>query len=92
VLLGAALLLVLSARPNKGEPVVAAYFPTALAVVLVGISQSFTLWLALATIGLTRTVLAGLSTVVVQAVSSDEMRARAIAVWVLASAGARRCP
>jgi len=86
-LLGAALLLVLSARPNKGEPVIVAYFLTALSVVLVGVSESVALWLALAVIGLARTVLAGLSTVVVQAVSSDEMRARAISVWVLASAG-----
>jgi hypothetical protein len=86
-LLGAALLLALSARPNKGEPVLLAYAVTALAVAAVGLTGSAALWLALAAIGLARTVLAGLSTVVVQAASSDEMRARAIAVWVLASAG-----
>ena len=87
-LLGAGLLLGLSARPNKGEPIVVAYLVTALALVVVGVSKSGALWLALAVTGLTRTVLAGLSTVTVVASTSDEMRARALAIWAVASAGA----
>jgi MFS family permease/rhodanese-related sulfurtransferase len=86
-LLGAGLLLGLSARPNKGEPIAVAYIVTALALVVVGVSKSGALWLALAVTGLTRTVLAGLSTVTVVASSSDEMRARALAIWAVASAG-----
>jgi hypothetical protein len=60
---------------------------TALAVAAVGLTGSAALWLALAAIGLARTVLAGLSTVVVQAMSSDEMRARAMAIWAAAFVG-----
>jgi len=52
---------------------------------VVGVSKSGALWLALTVTGLTRTVLAGLSTVTVVASTSDETRARALAI---ASAGA----
>jgi hypothetical protein len=86
-LLGAVGLLALSARANKGEPVVLAYAATAIAVVVMGLGSPAGLWLALATIGLARTLLTGLSTVVVQAFSSEAMRARVLSVWVLASAG-----
>ena len=55
---------------------------------MVGVSKSGALWLGLAVTGLTRTVLAGLSTVTVVASTSDEMRARALAIWAVASAGA----
>jgi MFS family permease/rhodanese-related sulfurtransferase len=87
-LLGAATLLVLARRANKGEPILAAYAAAAVAVLVVAVSASTVLWVALVVGGLAGTVLAGLSTVVVQAASSDEMRARAIAIWALASAGA----
>jgi MFS family permease/rhodanese-related sulfurtransferase len=86
-LLGAAVLLGLSNRPNKGEPIIITYLLTAVALVVVGVSKSGALWLALAVTGLTRTALAGLSTVTVVAASSDEMRARALAIWAVASAG-----
>jgi MFS family permease/rhodanese-related sulfurtransferase len=86
-LLGAAILLGLSRRPNKGEPIVVTYLLIALALVVVGISKSGALWLALAVTGLARTMLSGLSTVTVVAASSDDMRARALAIWAVASAG-----
>jgi MFS family permease/rhodanese-related sulfurtransferase len=86
-MLGAGLLLVLSRRPNKGEPIIVSYVLTTLALVVVGLSKSGALWLALAVTGLARTMLTGLSTVVVHASSSDEMRARSLAIWAAASAG-----
>jgi predicted MFS family arabinose efflux permease len=86
-LLGALVLVALSRRPNKGEPVIVAYLVTALALVGVGLSKSVALSLALAVIGLGRTLFLGLSTVVVQAASSNEMRARAMATWAVAAAG-----
>jgi MFS family permease len=86
-LLGAALLLGFSARPNKGEPILYSFLLSALALIVVGVSTSGALWVALAVTGLTRTVLSGLSTVTLVAASSDEMRARALAIWAVASAG-----
>jgi len=59
-LLGAALLLVFSARPNKGEPIIYSYLVSALALIVVGVSTSGGLWVALAVTGLARTVLLGL--------------------------------
>jgi hypothetical protein len=87
-LLGAVLLLRIARLPNKGEPVLAGYFLTALAVAGVGISTSVPLSLALAVVGgFAGVVFIGLSTVVVQAMASDEMRARAMAVWAAAFVG-----
>lgn len=86
--LGALALLWLAGRPNKGEPLLLGYFGTALAVALVGVSGSIPLSLALAVVGgLSGVVFVGLATVVVQSVSSDEMRARAMAIWAAAFVG-----
>jgi MFS family permease len=87
-LLGSIALLWLARRPNKGEPVLAGYFLTAIAVAAVGLSNSVPLSLGLAVVGgFFGVVFVGLSTVVVQASSSDEMRARAMAVWAAAFVG-----
>jgi MFS family permease len=87
-LLGSIALLRLSARANKGEPVLAGFFLTALAVAAVGISASIPLSLALAVAGgFSGVLFVGLSTVVVQAASSEEMRARAMAIWAAAFVG-----
>jgi predicted MFS family arabinose efflux permease len=87
-LLGALALLVLAGRPNKGGPVVLGFFLTALAIAIIGVSGSIPLSLGLAVVGgLFGVVFVGLSTVVVQAASSDEMRARAMAIWAAAFVG-----
>jgi predicted MFS family arabinose efflux permease len=87
-LLGSLALLALARRPNKGEPVLVGYFVTAAAVGAFGISQSIPLSLALAVVGgFCGVLFVGLSTVVVQAMSSDEMRARAMAVWAASFVG-----
>jgi MFS family permease len=87
-LLGALALLVLAGRPNKGGPVVLGFFLTALAIAVIGVSGSIPLSLGLAVVGgLFGVVFVGLSTVVVQAASSDEMRARAMAIWAAAFVG-----
>jgi MFS family permease len=87
-LLGALALLRLARRPNKGEPVLVGYFLTAVAVAFVGLSGSIPLSIGLAIVGgFFGVVFVGLSTVVVQAMSSDEMRARAMAVWAAAFVG-----
>jgi MFS family permease len=87
-LLGSILLLRLARRPNKGGPVVAGFFLSGAAVAAVGISTSIPLSLALGVVGgVGGIVFVGLSTVVVQAMASDEMRARAMAVWAAAFVG-----
>ena len=87
-LLGAIALLYLARRPNKGEPVLAGYFLTAMAIAAVGISKSVPLSLLLAVVGgFSGVVFVGLSNVVVQAMASDGMRARAMAVWAAAFVG-----
>jgi MFS family permease len=87
-LLGAVALLRLAARPNKGEPVLAGFFLAALSVALIGVSSSIPLSLGLAVVGgFCGVVFVGLSTVVVQAASSNEMRARAMAIWAAAFVG-----
>jgi len=87
-LLGSVVLLFLARRMNKGEPVLAGFFLTALAISLVGISGSVPLSLCLGVVGgLCGVVFVGLSTVVVQGMSSDEMRARAMAIWAAAFVG-----
>ncbi len=87
-LLGSLALLILSRRPNKGGPILIGYFATALAIAAVGASSSIPLSLALAGVGGFAAVLfIGLSTVVVQSMSSHEMRARAMAIWAAAFVG-----
>ncbi|MEA2422471.1 MAG: hypothetical protein QOF55_1570, partial [Thermoleophilaceae bacterium] len=87
-LLGSVMLLRLSRRPNKGEPLTLAFLLTALAVAGVGASHAVGLTLALAVVGgFSGVVFIGLSTVVVQASSSDAMRARAMAIWAAAFVG-----
>jgi len=86
--LGSVALLLLSRRINKGEPLLAGYFLTGAAIAAVGLSTSTSLSVALAILGGFGGVLfVGLSTVVVQAMSSDEMRARATAIWAAAFVG-----
>jgi MFS family permease len=87
-ILGSLGLLGLSRRPNKGGPLLVGYFVTAVAIAAVGVSTSVPLSLALAlTGGFAAVLFIGLSTVVVQATSSDEMRARAMAIWAAAFVG-----
>jgi MFS family permease len=87
-LLGSVVLLRLSRRPNKGEPISAAFVLTALAVAGVGASKLLGLTLLLAVVGgFSGVVFIGLSTVVIQASSSDAMRARAMAIWAAAFVG-----
>ena len=87
-LVGSILLLRLARRPNKGEPLVAGFFLSAAAVAAVWISTSVPLSLVLGVIGgFGGIVFVGLSTVVVQAMAADEMRARAMAVWAAAFVG-----
>jgi MFS family permease len=85
---GSLALLGFSRRPNKGEPALAGFFLTALAIAAIGVSHSTPLSLLLAFLGgLSGVVFIGLSTVVVQSMSSDEMRARAMAIWAAAFLG-----
>ena len=87
-LLGSLALLRLASRPNKGEPILAGFFLSAAAVAAVGVSTSVALSIGLAVVGGFAGVLfVGLSTVVVQAAASDEMRARAMAIWAAAFVG-----
>jgi len=87
-LLGSLALLIFSRRPNKGGPILVGYLATALSIAAVGASTSVPLSLALAFVGGFAAVLfIGLSTVVVQLMSSDEMRARAMAIWAAAFVG-----
>jgi MFS family permease len=87
-LLGSMALLRLARRANKGEPVLAGYFVSAVAIAGVGLSGSVPLSLALAVLGgFGGVVFVGLSTVVVQAMASDAMRARAMAIWAAAFVG-----
>ena len=86
--LGSIALLALSRRPNKGEPALIAYFATAIAIAAIGASTSIPLSFGLAVVGgLSGVLFIGISTVVVQAMSSEEMRARAMAVWAAAFVG-----
>jgi hypothetical protein len=87
-LFGAVVLLRLSRRPNKGEPITLAFACTALAVAGVGASHVLGLTLVLAVVGgFSGVVFIGLSTVVIQSSSSDAMRARAMAIWAAAFVG-----
>jgi MFS family permease len=85
---GSLALLHLARRPNKGEPALTGYFATALAIAGVGVSPWVPLSLVLAVVGgFFGVIFIGLSTVVVQTMSSDELRARAMAVWAAAFVG-----
>jgi MFS family permease len=87
-LLGSLMLLRVSRRPNKGEPITIGYIATAVAVALVGVSTVVPLSLLLALVGgFSGVVFIGLSTVVIQSSASDEMRARAMAIWAAAFVG-----
>jgi len=87
-LLGSIVMLFLARRVNKGEPVLAGFFLTGIAICVVGVSTSVPLSLVMAVIGgFSGVVFVGLSTVTVQAMSSDEMRARAMAIWAAAFVG-----
>jgi MFS family permease len=87
-LVGSIALLRLSSRPNKGEPLLVGFVVTGAA--LAGIGASTNAWLSLAlgfVGGLAGVLFVGLSTVVVQAMSTDEIRARALAIWAAAFVG-----
>ncbi len=85
---GSILLLRLAGRVNKGEPLVLGFLLTAAAIAGVGASTSIALSVGLAVVGgLAGVVFVGLSTVVVQASASEEMRARALAIWAAAFVG-----
>jgi MFS family permease len=87
-LLGSIALLFIARRTNKGEPVLAGFFLTALAICGVGLSTSVALSLTLAVVGgFCGVLFVGLATVVVQTMSSNEMRARAMAIWAAAFVG-----
>jgi MFS family permease len=87
-LLGSIALLRLSYRPNKGEPLLLAYAVTALAIAAVGASTSVPLSLVLGFVGgFGGVIFVGLSTVVVQTMSPDELRARTMAIWAASLLG-----
>ena len=87
-LLGSLALLRLSTRPNKGEPLLVGFVVTGAALAGVGASTNAWLSLVLAFVGGFAGVLfVGLSTVVVQAMSTNEIRARALAIWAAAFVG-----
>jgi MFS family permease len=86
--LGSLALLLLSRRPNKGEPLLAGYLLTGAAIAGVGVSTSVPLSIGLTIVGgFGGVVFVGLSTVVVQAMTTDEMRARSLAIWAAAFVG-----
>jgi MFS family permease len=86
--LGSLALLRLSGRPNKGEPAIACYLLCAAAIAAIGLSTSVPLSFVLAVVGgFTGVVFIGLSTVVVQASATHEMRARAMAIWAACFVG-----
>ena len=87
-LLGSVLLLRLARRPNKGEPLIAGFLLSGATIAAVGASTSLPLSLVLGVLGgFGGIIFVGLSTVVVQAMASDDMRARAMAVWAAAFVG-----
>jgi sugar phosphate permease len=86
--LGSILLVLLAKRPNKGEPVIVGFLVSAVAVAGVGASNTVALSVVLAVIGgIAGVVFVGLSTVVMQSVASDDMRARVTAIWAAAFVG-----
>jgi MFS family permease len=86
--LGSLALLRLASRVNKGEPAIACYLVCAAAIAVIGFSTSVPLSFALAVVGgFTGVVFIGLSTVVVQAMTPPELRARAMAIWAACFVG-----
>jgi Transmembrane secretion effector len=86
--LGSVALLALARRPNKGEPLLAGFLVTGFAIAAIGASTSLTLSIVLTVVGgFCGVLFVGLSTVVVQAMSSNELRARAMAIWAAAFVG-----
>ena len=86
--IGSVLLVLVAKRPNKGEPVIAGFLLCAAAVAGVGVSKSTVLSTGLAVVGgVGGVVFVGLSTVVMQSVASDDMRARVTAIWAAAFVG-----
>jgi MFS family permease len=86
--LGSLALLRLATRVNKGEPAIACYLLCAAAIAAIGFSTSVPLSFVLAVIGgFTGVVFIGLSTVVVQAMTPPELRARAMAIWAACFVG-----
>jgi MFS family permease len=86
--IGSILLVLLAKRPNKGEPVIVGFLVSALAVAGVGVSNTVGLSVVLAVAGgIGGVVFVGLSTVVMQSVASDDMRARVTAIWAAAFVG-----
>src|SRR5262249_41391286 len=87
-LLGAAALLFLSRRVNKGKPVLAGFFATALPIAGIGRSANGERCLVRAIVGgFSGVVFIGLSTVVVQSMAPDALRARAMAIWAACFVG-----
>jgi MFS family permease len=87
-LLGSLALLRLASRVNKGEPAIACYLACAAAIAAIGLSTSVPLSFVLAVVGgFTGVVFIGLSTVVVQASTPPELRARAMAIWAACFVG-----
>jgi Transmembrane secretion effector len=87
-MLGAVALLALARRPNKGEPLFSGFLVTGLAIAAIGVSSSLTLSIVLSVVGgFCGVLFVGLSTVVVQAMSSNELRAWATAIWAAAFVG-----
>ena len=87
-LVGSVALLRLAGRTNKGEPLLAGLALTGVSIVVVGLSATVGVSLAFAVLGGFGGVLfVGLSTVVVQSVASDDMRARVTAIWAAAFVG-----
>jgi MFS family permease len=87
-LVGSIVLLRLSSRPNKGEPLLVGFVVTGVALAGIGASTNTWLSLGLAFVGGFGGVLfVGLSTVVVQAMSSEGIRASALAIWAAAFVG-----
>jgi MFS family permease len=85
---GSVALLALARRPNKGEPLLAGFLVTGLAIAAIGASTSLTLSIVLTVVGgFCGVLFVGLSTVVVQAMSANELRARAMAIWAAAFVG-----
>ena len=87
-LVGSLALLRLSRRPNKGEPLLVGFVVTGAALAAIGASTNTWLSLVLGFVGgLGGALLVGLSTVVAQAMSSEEVRARVLAIWAAAFVG-----
>jgi MFS family permease len=87
-IVGSLALLAFSGRPNKGDPALGAFLLAAVSIAAIGLSHSTPLSLLVGFLGgLGGVVFIGLSTVVVQSTSSDQMRARAMAIWAAAFLG-----